>query len=422
MKTAIQAVHSNPGSFLSKNRSTFFIICLLGSLSVISPFSIDMYLPAFSKVAEDYGVETTMVSLTLSSYFIGIAFGQILYGPLLDRYGRKKPLAAGLTLFILASLGCAAAPNIETLIVFRFIQAIGGCSAGVASLAMVRDIFPVKDGAKVLSLLFLFIAVSPLLAPSIGGFVMLAVSWKVVFLIMTAIVTLILAVTYVLLPESHQPDASISLRPMPIIREYLTIAKHPAFITYALSGAFSFAGLFTYVAGSPIIFMENFRLSANVYSAIFAVLAVGFIGGSQLNVWLLKRYESQALFMRVLTLQVIIGILFAAGTYLGWVGLTGTLVLFFLFLSCTGLTYPNAAALALSPFTKNAGSAAAMLGFIQLGCGAFISTFISTSDSRERFPIIAILAITSIIGYAILLCGRKKASMHSAITESDISF
>lgn len=403
---------------MTEIRSKLFVICLLGSLSVISPFSIDMYLPAFSRVAADYGVETTMVSLTLSSYFIGMAFGQILYGPLLDRYGRKPPLAIGLILFILASVGCAMSPTIETLIMFRFIQAIGGCSAGVASLAMVRDIFPVKDSAKVLSLLFLFIAVSPLLAPSIGGFVMLAVGWKVVFFIMAAIVTLILATTYFLLPESHRPDPTISLKPLPIIREYIVIARHPTFATYAFSGAFSFAGLFTYVAGSPIIFMENFYLSANVYSAIFAMLAVGFIGGSQLNVQLLKRYESQALFVRVLTLQVITGILFAVGTYLGWYGLIGTLILFFIFLACSGITYPNAAALSLSPFTKNAGSAAAMLGFVQLGIGAFISTFISASESHERFPIIAILAITSTLGYCILLFGRKKANVYAGVPES----
>ena len=140
-----------------KKPSGLFIICLLGALSVISPFAIDMYLPAFPQVAHDLSVPNATIALTISSYFIGLAFGQVFYGPLLDRFGRKKPLLAGLLIYILASFACAAAPSIQYLIVFRFIQAIGGCAAGVASLAIVHDFFPVEEASKILSRLFLFI-------------------------------------------------------------------------------------------------------------------------------------------------------------------------------------------------------------------------------------------------------------------------
>ncbi len=224
------------------------------------------------------------------------------------------------------------------------------------------------------------------------------------------VVGAILALTYFLLPEAHKPDRSISLKPWPIFLEYIAIIRHPRFATYALSGAFSFAGLFTYVAGSPIIFMEGFHLSARTYSEIFAVLAVGFIGGSQINVLLLRVTDSKKLFHSFLMVQVATNLVFLIGTFLGWYALVGSLVLFFITLSCAGITYPNAAALAMAPFTKNTGSAAALLGFLQLGVGSLISSGISMFHTRDSLPIIAILAVTSALGLVILLIGEKRAA------------
>ncbi len=153
---------------VTNKHSKLFIISLLGSLSVVSPFSIDMYLTAYEHLGQEFHVPETTIALTLSSYFIGLALGQVIYGPLLDRFGRKPPLAVGLILFVAASIGCAAAPTVEVLIALRFVQGFGGCVAQVASITMVRDFFPVKDCAKILSWLFLFIAASPLLAQALG--------------------------------------------------------------------------------------------------------------------------------------------------------------------------------------------------------------------------------------------------------------
>jgi DHA1 family bicyclomycin/chloramphenicol resistance-like MFS transporter len=402
---------------LSPQRSNLLILSLLGSLSVVSPFAIDMYLPAFQELAIEFGVPSTTISLTLSSYFIGLALGQVIYGPLLDRFGRKRPLAVGLSLFVLASFGCAAAPDINTLIALRFIQGFGGCVAQVASIAMVRDFYPADQAARVLSRLFLFIAVSPLLAPTIGNEVIALGGWKAAFLGLAAIVAAILAMVYYYLPEGHTPDPSISLRPGPILKEYLAILKHPRFATYALAGAFSFAGLFTYVAGSPILFMDGFGVDARTYSFIFAFLAVGFIGGSQLNVGLLRRYSSEAIFLRLLLIQVTTGLIFLIGAATVGYGLIGTLALLFVFLSCIGITNPNASALAMGPFSKNAGSASALLGFFQLGIGALISTGISAASPSDSFPIIAIMSTTAVIGLLILLTGRRAA--HNAPIAED---
>ena len=402
---------------MTTQRSQLFIISLLGALSVISPFAIDMYLPAFQDLANQFDVPSTTISLTLSSYFVGLAIGQVVYGPLLDRFGRKKPLAVGLGLFVLASFGCAVAPNIATLVALRFVQALGGCVAQVASIAMVRDFFPAREAARVLSRLFLFIAVSPLLAPTIGSLVIEVAGWKAAFVALAGVVGAILALVYFLLPEGHTPDPDISLRPGPILAEYLAIIRHPRFATYALAGAFSFAGLFTYVAGSPVLFMDGFGVTGREYSLIFALLAVGFIGGSQVNVILLRRSSSEVLFLRFLVAQVVAGSVFLAGSLMGGYGLGGTLVLLFVFLSCVGITNPNASALAIGPFTKNAGSASALLGFFQLGIGAVISTGISGTTTHDSRPIIAILAGTAAAGLVILWMGRKRARTSSATEE-----
>jgi DHA1 family bicyclomycin/chloramphenicol resistance-like MFS transporter len=395
---------------LRANRSGLFVISLLGALSVVSPFAIDMYLPAFPELAAGFGVPSTTVALTLSSYFVGLAAGQVVYGPLLDRFGRKPPLAAGLTLFLLASFGCAFAPDVRTLIALRFVQALGGCVAQVASVAMVRDFFPRDQAARVLSRLFLFIAVSPLLAPTLGTLVIRFGGWPAAFLALAAVVVGILALVLTLLPEGHTPDPGISLRPGPILAEYLSILRHPRFHTYAGAGAFSFAGLFTFVAGSPVLFMDGFGVDGRMYSLIFALLAGGFIAASQANVALLRRWPSETLFLRFLAAQVGFGAAFLAGTWAGVLDLDGTLAVLFCFLCCVGVTNPNASALAIAPFARNAGSASALLGFFQLGTGAVISTAIGAASPADRLPIVAIFGVTAAIGLAILLAGRGRAS------------
>jgi DHA1 family bicyclomycin/chloramphenicol resistance-like MFS transporter len=391
---------------LPAKRSDLFVISLLGALSVVSPFAIDMYLPAFPELAAEFGVPSTTIALTLSSYFIGLALGQVVYGPLLDRFGRKPPLTFGLSLFVVASFGCAFAPDVYTLIVLRFIQALGGCVAQVASIAMVRDFFPRDQAARVLSRLFLFIAVSPLMAPTIGTFVIQVAGWQAAFVILGTIVAGILVLV-------------LALRPGPILAEYWAILCHPRFATYAGAGAFSFAGLFTFVAGSPVLFMDGFRVSQQVYSLIFALLAGGFIAGSQVNVVLLRCASSETLFFRFLIAQTGFGALFFAGSWAGVLGLGGTLAVMFGFMACVGITNPNGSALAIGPFSKNAGTASALLGFFQLGVGAVISTGVSAATPKDTLPIIAIFAITAAIGLTILLAGRKRA--HASSGEQELA-
>jgi MFS transporter, DHA1 family, multidrug resistance protein len=387
------------------------IILILGALSTVSPFSIDMYLPAFPQIAHDLGTTPAEISLSVSGYFIGLALGQLFYGPLLDRFGRKRPLYAGMSLFILASFGCSAASTPGLFIAFRLLQAVGGCVASVGAVAMVRDFFPVEDSAKILSLLILVLSVSPLFAPTIGSFVTTTVGWPWIFAILGGFAVFVMAVVALFLPEGHKPDPDISLKPGAILGEFLKIIENPRFYTYAIGGAFSFAGLFVYVTGSPIIFIGTYHVGARAYGLIFAGLAISFIGGSQFNIWLSRRHQDQKIFRTALVCQNVIIFVTLLGTALGWFGLASNIVLLLLYLPFCGMAYPNAAAIALSPFSKNVGSASALLGFIQMGIGAFASTGVGLLHATSALPIYAVMAATAVIGLVILLANQKRAGI-----------
>jgi MFS transporter, DHA1 family, multidrug resistance protein len=396
------------------HRRDLLIILILGALSTVSPFSIDMYLPAFPQIAHDLGTTPAEISLSVSGYFIGMAFGQLFYGPLLDRFGRKKPLYAGLSLFVLASLGCLTARSPGLFIAFRLLQAVGGCVAQVGAITMVRDFFPIEECAKILSLLFLVLSVSPLFAPSIGGFVATTAGWEWIFVILAAFAAIVMVLVGVFLPEGHKPDPDISLKPGAILTGFTRVIGHPQFYTYAIGGAFSFAGLFVYVTGSPIIFIDTFHVDPRVYGLIFAALGCSFVGGSQLNHWLSRRYQSRQIFRIALICQNIVVLAIFLGTAFGWYGLAANIVLLMLYLPCCGLAFPNAAAIALAPFSKNVGSASALLGFLQMGIGAFASTGVGALKSSTSVPIFAVMAATAIIGLAILLFNRSRAAIDSA--------
>jgi len=389
------------------NRTYFFLILILGSLTALGPFSIDMYLPGFPAIAKDLHTTAAKVSLSLSGFFIGISAGQLLYGPLLDRFGRKKPLFAGLTVYILASIGCAVSGSIDMLIAMRFVQAIGSCAAAVASVAMVRDLFPVKDSAKVFSLLMLVVGASPMIAPTVGGYVTAAFGWQTVFLILTGMGVAILAATVLWLPDSYKPDKSLSLKPKPIILNFLSVIREPQFYTYSLTGAIAFSGLFAYVSGSPLVFMEVFHTDEKVYGWIFALLSVGFIGSSQFNTLLLRKYKSEQIINIALVFQLVISFTMAFASLYGVLTLYPTIVLIFLFLCCIGLINPNAAALSLAPFTKNAGSASALMGAIQMGMGALISVVISLFEVPSTLPMVTAMAGSSLLARCVFLLGKR---------------
>ncbi|WP_240619186.1 multidrug effflux MFS transporter [Chitinophaga costaii] len=391
----------------TKSRSSFLIF-ILGTLTALGPFSIDMYLPGFPAIAKDLGVRDTEVGLSLSSYFVGIAAGQILYGPLLDRFGRKRPLYIGLAVYILASIGCMLSHSLNSLVILRFVQAVGSCAATVAAVAMVRDIFPVKDNARVFALLMLVVGASPMLAPTIGGYVSAGIGWHYIFAILggMGILTLIASIWW--LPSSYRPDLTLSLKPLPILKNFWLVLREPQFFTYAFTGAIAFAGLFVYVSGSSHVLMQVYHLTDKQFGWIFAFLSVGLIGANQLNNVALRFYTSQQVVPMALLVQSLSGLALLVLALNGWLSLPVLIVLLFIYLSGIGFTNPNAAALSLAPFERNAGSASAMMGALQMGCGALASLVVSLFHSTSAVPMTATMCASGILALVILLIGRRQ--------------
>ena len=404
-----------------KNKS-FYIILILGLLTAIGPFSIDLYLPAFPEIAKGLHTDVAHVMLSLSSFFIGISVGQLLYGPLLERYGRKIPLYFGLSAYLLASIGCAMATSVNSLIFFRLLQALGGCAGMVSARAIVRDLFEVKENAKIFSTLMLVVAISPIIAPTLGGYVTAVMGWRFVFAILIIVNLIIIVAVYFLLPESKKPDPGFSLRSGAIINNFSIILKHPEFYTYALTGAIAYGGLCSYISGSPHVFMEIFRVNEKQYGWIFAIIALGIISASQVSNLALRKYSSERIIKVALSFQSLIGFTFALISFLGISQLYLTILLIFLFLACQGFIFPNASALTLAAFGHNAGSASALMGAIQMGVGAAASAIVSLLQNNTSLPMSGIMAVCSITALIVFALGRKIIFQYkmSDVLEEDI--
>jgi len=398
-----------------KTQKQSLLIFVLGLLTAIGPFSIDMYLPGFPDIARSLGTTVSYVSLSLSSFFIGISVGQFLYGPLLDRYGRKKPLQIGLLIYLLASVGCTFAASAGMLIVLRLLQALGGCVGMVASRAMVRDLFPVKDNARIFSLLMLVVAISPIIAPTLGGYLTAVAGWQSIFIALSVMGTCILLLAYKFLPESREPDPSYSLRPATILQKFGQVIKEPQFYTYAFTGACASSGMYAYIAGSPGVFMELFKVSEKQYGWIFALIAMGLIGASQLNSVLLRIYKSEQVIRVALFCQSITGIILFLGTWFHLLELFSTIFFIFIFLCCQGFTFPNSSALSLAPFATLAGSASALLGGIQMSIGAFTSALVSVLSNHTALPMTGVMACCAITSFTILMIGSRIIKYRASI-------
>jgi len=389
-----------------RQKQYLFIIPILGALATISAFSIDMYLPGFPAIAADLGTTIDKVQLSLTAYLIGIAVGQLFYGPLLDRFGRKNPLYIGLLIYIVASIGCAYAESVNFLIGWRFLQAIGGCAGMVASQALVRDIFPVNKMAQAFSMITLVIAVSPMIAPTVGGYVTPLLGWHSVFIILAIITVLILIVSYFYLPSGKGPDPALSLKPGAVLSNFGAVIRNQQFFIYTLAGGIAMAAPFGYIAGSADVFINIYKVSEREYGWIFALLASSMIGSTQLNHILLKKFKSEQIIRFALSYQTIIGAVLVTGTYFGWYDKISFIVLIFIFLSGQGLIGPNTAALSLAPFTERAGSAAALFGSWRLGAGGIISAIVSLLHNHTALPMAGIMFACAFVGLILLLTGN----------------
>ncbi len=379
------------------------IILILGTLIAIGPFSIDMYLPGFGNVADDFGVDISKVGLTLTSYLIGIALGQLAYGPLMDRFGRRRPLIGGLILFTVTALLCAFSWNLNILIAARFFMALGGCAGMVASKAIVRDLFEKKQVADVLSTLMLIMGVAPIIAPTVGGIVIGAFDWEAVFYILAVFAILMLLLITFVLPESAAPNRSTSLRPKNIVLEYLSILRNREFFIFAITRGFTMGCLLSYVSSASFIFIEFFELSEQQFGWVFGSNALGLILGSQINRLALKRFS---LLQITVTTCVALSVLTACGLGISFLNLISFWVVYpflFMMLFLIGFQNPNVTALSLDPFTKQAGSASALIGSIGMIFGSVASILVAQLVTESVKPLLYILFGSALCSLALVL-------------------
>lgn len=378
---------------------------VLGLLSAIGPFSIDMYLPAFNTIAKDFDTSIEKVQLSLTAFFIGIAVGQLIYGPLLDRFGRKKPLIIGLLIYIGTSLLCVFTRDIDSLILLRFLQALGSCAGMVASRAMVQDYYEPRESARVFSLLMLVVAISPILAPSAGAFLLEHFDWHYIFISLFAIGILIIIGTLFFLPESYKGNPDFSLLPPAIIRQYWGVFINRTFISYCLTGSIASAGLYAYLAGSSFIIQDLYGLSKKEYSVVFAFVASALIVATQLNRWLLKRWTMSEISRVANIAQALVGLAMLLCVWTHTINLQILTGLIFGYLLCQGFIFPNTSAMALSPFKHAAGSASALLGCLQMGLGALSSGIVSYFHNGTEAPMLLVMCSCACIALLIHLFG-----------------
>ena len=381
---------------------------ILGSLTAFGPLAIDTYLPSFPAISRERGVAPSSVQVTVAVYFLGLAVGQVFYGPVADRWGRKRPLYAGLLLFILASVGCALARSIDALTLLRLLQALGGSAQMVIARAVVRDYFDQHESARVLSLLMLVMGVAPILAPLLGGQLVALFGWRSIFWALAASAALCLAAVHLVLEESLPPEARRRGGFAMILRTYGSLLASRSFTAHVLAGSLIVAGMFAYIAGSPFVFMEIFGVSPQRFGLFFGTNALGLIAASQVNARLVRRFGPAGILRVLLIVAAAAGLALLATAATGLGGFPGTLVPLFLFVSSLGFISPNATALAMASQGRNAGSASAVLGTIAFLGGGAASGLVSALYDGTAMPMALVIAACGLGALAVhLLLGRR---------------
>lgn len=375
---------------------------ILGTLTAFGPFSIDMYLPALPAIAHEFGVETAAAQQTLAVFFIGLSLGQALYGPISDRYGRRLPLLFGCALYAIACIGCAFATSIESLIVLRFIQALGGCAGMVISRSVVRDLFDQQESARMYSLLMLVLGLAPITAPLIGGQLLLVASWRAIFFVLAGFGIACLLLVLFVLRESLPAERRTRTGLGEALRVYGSLLTDARYMGYALAGGLASGAMFAYISGSPFVFIELNGVAPERYGLIFGSNAVGLIAASQINRWLLTRYTSSQILKAALTVTATTGVLLLVITAAGVGGFPGMLVLIFLCIASTGFVGPNSTAAAMAPYGKRAGSASALLGAVQFAIGAGAGALISTLHNGTALPMTGTIALCGVAAFLVL--------------------
>lgn len=384
-------------------------ILILGALSAFAPLAIDFYLPGFPAIAFAFGTDEKHVQATLAAYFLGLSIGQLMYGPVADRFGRRVPLLVGVVLFTLSSLACAFAPTLDWLIVARFVQALGGCAGMVLSRAIVSDKCDAVGSAKVFSQLMLVMGLAPILAPMLGGFLVSYYSWHWIFIILTLFSALAAIAVALGLPESMPADHP--RQPLSGgLRQYGRLLSDRRFMGYALSGGIAMAGMFAYIAGSPFVFIKLYGVPAEHYAWLFGSNAAGFIIMAQVNARLLAKQGPAALLARTIWVYLGAGMALLAIAALGTQQLWPLLVPLFICIACLGCIIPNASACAMNGQGARAGSASALLGSLQFSVAAGASSLVGVLHDGSALPMAMVMCLCGVVATVMTVLTTRAAT------------
>jgi DHA1 family bicyclomycin/chloramphenicol resistance-like MFS transporter len=381
-------------------------LILMAALTAMGALSIDMYLPSFSFIAKDLGVASNTIQLTLSTFLIGLALGQMFYGPISDRFGRKPPLYFGICLYVVSSIGCTFAPNIETLLVLRFFQGLGGSSGMVIPRAVVRDKMGADGAARAFSMLMLVFGLAPILAPFIGGLLLTFSTWRAIFATLTVFGAICLICTHRVMEETRDQAHVVPLHLGRVLRQYLDLLRHRQFMAYVLCGGLIQAGLFAYISGGPFVLIELHGIKPQNFGFVFGANAIGLIACSQINARLVIKRSADRVLGKIIWIPAILTTIVAVLVACGYESLPLLLIGFFGFLSCHGFVGPNASAIALAQQGKQAGTAAALMGTLQFGIGMLSGVIMGVWHDGTALPLTTLMAVC---GIAALLLYRYVA-------------
>ncbi|MGP6457742.1 multidrug effflux MFS transporter [Pseudomonas parakoreensis] len=384
----------------------FRTILILGALSAFGPLAIDFYLPAFPSMALAFGTDEKHVQLTLAAYFAGLSIGQLLYGPVADRFGRRLPLLVGVGLFTLASLACAYAPNLQWLIGARFVQALGGCAGMVISRAVVSDKCDAVGSAKVFSQLMLVMGLAPILAPLLGGLLVNTTGWQSIFLVLTGFSALAGLAVALGLPESlptYVPRQPLS----GALRQYGRLFGDRVFLGHALTGGIAVAGMFSYIAGSPFVFIKLYGVPAEHFGWLFGTNAAGFILVAQVNARLLAKRGPSFLLARAVWVYLLAGVSLLAVSAMHTEALWPLLIPLFVCIASLGCILPNAAACAMNGQGARAGSASALMGCLQFSVASGAASLVGVLHDGSAMPMAMVISLCGLLVVSIAMYTRR---------------
>lgn len=373
------------------------VLAILSTLLAFASISTDLYLPAMPAMGRALHAGTGAIAFTVSGYLIGFSVGQLVWGPISDRYGRRLPIAIGLVLFVIGAAGCALSVNAGEMIFWRVVQALGACAGVVLARAMVRDLYEGNRAAQMLSTLMTVMGIAPLLGPLIGGQILLLASWRAIFWVLVVVGLATLA-AMLLLPETlpparrnHEPLGHAAAR-------YLSLLRQRRVIGYIGAGAFFFGGAFAGIAGTPFAYIGYYHVVPQLYGLLFGAGIIGMMATNVLNARLVVRFGTVALLRVGTSVAMVAAVMLAADAHFGWGGLAGLVLPLVLFMGCNGLIVANSIAGALAAFPERAGAVSALAGALQYGTGIVGSAMVGAFADGTPWPMGWVIATSGVGG------------------------